>query len=135
MKREWFPTPSKKHCSFSGRLKHMPPHHWPHSYSLCLYSLGLNLSCQVCEKLICELSSHFSILWPLNKACALWISAEVLLPAVEPEPSLNQAESLSRAKARAGAIRLHSVTPNTGTHHQVRLWPSNQQYQRHLGTC
>ena len=31
----------------------------------------LNPSCQVCEKVICELSYHLSILWPLNKDCAL----------------------------------------------------------------
>ena len=28
-----------------------------------------DLSYQVGEKLICELSSHLSVLWPVNKSC------------------------------------------------------------------
>ena len=44
---------------------------------LCLYSGELKPSLQVGEKLICELNSRFSILWPLNKACAVLVSALV----------------------------------------------------------
>ena len=39
----------------------------------------LNHSHQVGENLICELSSNLSILWPLNKACAVLISTLVSL--------------------------------------------------------
>ena len=35
------------------------------------------------EKLICKLNSSFSILWPLNKACAVSVSASVSLLAVQ----------------------------------------------------
>ena len=35
------------------------------------------------EKFICELGSRFSILWPLNKACAVPVSASVSLLAVQ----------------------------------------------------
>jgi len=37
----------------------------------------LNHHHQVGKKLICELNFHFSILWPLNKACTASISALV----------------------------------------------------------
>lgn len=59
---------------------HTSPSLASQSSSFHLYSL--NISCQVGEKLICELSS-FSILWPLNKACAVPVSASVSLLAVQ----------------------------------------------------
>ena len=40
-----------------------------------LYSLKLNCYPHIRENLICELSSHFSILWLVNIVGAVWISA------------------------------------------------------------
>ena len=62
-----------------------------------VFILKSNLSCQEGEKLICELSLHFSILWLLNKVCAQSISASVSLFVY-----LNPAW----ARAQAGSMRL-----------------------------
>ena len=66
------------------------------------------------EKLICEHSSHFSVLLPLNEACAVSISALVCYEAAEKEPSPTETESLGWARAWPGSIRLNSVTEKHG---------------------
>ncbi len=57
--------------------------------------------------MICELSSRFSTLWPLNGACAVLVSALVLLfaylnPHGKRKPS-PLGQSASQAGARAGS--------------------------------
>ena len=79
IKRGWHPTPWEKTLPFLCRLMHTPSHHQPQSSGFCLYSLKLNPSCPIGKKLICELSSCFSIPWPMNKACVVSISASVSL--------------------------------------------------------
>lgn len=105
-KRGWHPCHQKR-CPFPGEPVHMPPHHHPHSSSLCLYCLKSNPISPRDEKLICEQSSCLSILRPLNKACTASVSALVSFLVtgtgreIEPSP---------QPWVLAEPIRLNSVT-------------------------
>lgn len=82
---------------------------------LCIQSLSQNRS----EKLICKLSSHFSILWSLSKTYAVPVSALVFImgcanPSSKRTPELREGVSAwVRTSARVQATNL--VT-GTGTH-------------------
>ena len=70
-----------------------------------LYSLKLNCYPHIRENLICELSSHFSILWLVNIVGAVWISA---LNSRGKRTLSLKAESLSYTRAWSGFIQLKS---------------------------
>ena len=85
-----------------GRKKggtHIQKEPCPSPENLCKCFSLVNLALKSCldalpnptrEKLICELSSWFSILWPSNKACAAApLSASVSLLAVRTEQKKN----------------------------------------------
>ena len=82
----------QKRCPFPSDPVHMPPHHHPHSSSLCLYCLKSNPISPRDENLICEQSSCLSVLRPLNKARTASVSALVSFLAtgtgreIEPSP-------------------------------------------------
>ena len=85
----------EKALPFTCGLVHVTPHHPLHSSSLCLYSLQLNPSHQVGEKLICEVSSSFSIPWPTNQSlCCVDLSVGFIICLLKKEPSPAEAESL-----------------------------------------
>lgn len=97
----------QKHCPFPSKLVHMPPHHQPHSSSLCLYCLKSNPISPRDEKLIGEQSPCLSILRPLNKACTASVSALVSFLATG---SGTEIEPLSQPWVLAEPTRLNSVT-------------------------
>ena len=73
------------------------------------------------EKLICELGSCFSILWPLNKACAIPVSALVsLLPA---QIHLRETAFLAKTKGLS-----RGSDPSMGPVHQSGSTQTNYEY-------
>ena len=77
------------------------------------------------EKLICELSSSFSILWPLNEGSAVSVSALILLLAVwiwaEKDPPWPRQEVSAWARTLARVQATNLVT-KVGVSVAVILW-------------
>ena len=89
-----------------------------HEYSPSLYPIPpfyLKPPTSRVEKLIWELSSHFSILWPLNKACAASVSILIMLSAVQIQTKRTfptKAEGFGQARVQVG-VQFNQFNNNT----------------------